>query len=239
MFAAILSLSAPVIAQDREAVSEELNATRTFLLKFRVTTLYRDSMTKSVLAYENKLAAHCKDVALDFDSPDVRDRILAPLERGPDGVPVAGGWRESVPGTACNQKHTYNVLVHVMRDGPSFTCTFPGDAAGDPELQIDTLKSIEKNFQTFKISQKKSCHLEVIDTRLIGEQSVLLDSGLLSPWEEAWDIQACGKCSMGLDLGNPHGDRCSTAIRSVSYRYGIYHLLRKFPRHNSGVPSFS
>lgn len=193
VFAAILSTSAPLMAQDREVVMEELNATKTFLLKFRLTTLYRDSMTRSVLAYENKLDAHCKDVTLDFDSPDVRDQVLAPLERDPNGVPVAGRWRESIPGMACNQKHSYNVQVEVTRQGPAFTCTFPGEAAGNPELQFDTLKNIEKYFQILRISKKKSCHLEVIDTRMIGERSIPLESGLMSPWKESWDVQDCGK----------------------------------------------
>jgi hypothetical protein len=189
----IVSASGLLFAQDRDAVLGKINATKAFLLKQRVAANYRDSIRKSILAYESKLDSDCKDVDLDFDSVDVRDRILAVLELDDKGMPIAGAWRESIPGTACNEKRKYNVQIDVMRMGLRFRSTFPGEAAGDPELQNDTLKNIEINFQTLRITGKKSCHLEVVDTHLIGPSSTVLDSGILSPWNESWEVQTCGK----------------------------------------------
>ena len=193
LFAAVIATSTILAAQDKDVFAAKLNDTKTFLLKQRVTTEYRDGMRKSVLGYESSLENHCKNVELDFDSADVRDRILAPIRADDQGVPVAGTWRESVPGTACNEKRKYNVQVNVTPKGLVFITTFPGDAEGDPELQNDTLQNIETNFVVLRIPTKKSCHITVVDTRLVGARSTALESGLLSPWKESWDVKTCGK----------------------------------------------
>jgi hypothetical protein len=193
VFAAILSTTPLSVAQDRAALMAQINNTKAFLLKQRTAPDYRDSVRKAVLVYQGTLGSDCKAVDLDFDSVNVRDRILALLELDKNGTAVAGAWKESVPGTACNEKRTYNVQVDVTRTGLRFTPTFPGDAAGDPELQNDTLKNIEINLQMLKIPTKASCHLAVIDTHLVGAPSAVLDSGAMSPWTESWDVQTCGK----------------------------------------------
>jgi len=187
-----LSVCAPLAAQDRDVVMEQINLTKQFLLKQRLTPDYRSSIRESILAYENSLDTHCKDVALDFDSVDVRDRILAVLETDDKGTAVAGAWRESIPGAACNEKRKFTVQVVVTRQGLRFTTTFPGEADGDPELQHDTLKNIEMDLQILRLVTRKSCHLEVIDTHLVGERATLQDNGLLSQWKELWDVRACG-----------------------------------------------
>lgn len=193
LLAVFLATNAALVAQDRDAVLAKLNSTKAFLVKQRATPDYRESLRKSVLAYESTLETHCKNVELDFDSDKVRDRILALLEVDDKGVAVSGAWRESVPGTACNEKRIYNIQVDVTRLGQTFTPTFPGEAAGNPELQSDTLKNIEANFQILRIPIKKSCHLTVVDTHLAGDASAVLPSGIMSPWKESWSIQTCGK----------------------------------------------
>lgn len=192
-FLAIMFATCVLEAQDKDTLLEKINVTKTFLLNERATANYRDSIRKSVLAYERGLGSHCKKVDLDFDSVDVRDRILAVLELDEEGKAVAGAWRESIPGTACNEKQKYNVQIDVTRWGLRFTPTFPGDASGDPELQNDTLKNIEINLQILRIPTSKSCDLEVLDTHLVGPSSTVLDSGVMSPWKESWKVRTCGK----------------------------------------------
>jgi hypothetical protein len=181
------------VAQDRDAVLAQIDVTKKFLLGQRMAPDYRSSIRESILAYENGLDIHCKDVALDFDSADVRDRILALLEVDDKGTAIAGAWRETIPGTACDEKRRFTVQVYVARQGLRFITTFPGEADGNPELQQDTLKNIEMDFQILRFVTKRSCHLEVIDTHLIGERSTMQDNGLLSPWQESWDVRTCGK----------------------------------------------
>jgi hypothetical protein len=191
--AVALFASTLLIAQDRDAVMAQLAATKTYLVKQRSAPDYRDSIRKSALAYQNTLDTHCKDVNLDFDSADVKDRVLALLELNGKGTPIAGAWRESIPGAACNEKHTYNVQVEITSKGLRFTPTFPGDAAGNPELQNDTLRNIETNLQMIGVQTKKSCHIAVVDTHLEGAPSAPLSNGILSPWKESWSVQDCGK----------------------------------------------
>ncbi|MGH9560850.1 MAG: hypothetical protein ACRD3S_05280, partial [Terracidiphilus sp.] len=73
-----------------------------------------------------------------------------------------------------------------------FTATFPGEAAGDPDLHNDTLKNIESTLAMRGIEIKKGCHLEVIGTHLVGPEPTLQESGNLSPWKETWDVRSCG-----------------------------------------------
>ncbi len=193
LFAFVISAGALLVAQDSRAVMASVNDTRAFLLKQRATTGYRGSIRKSILAYESGLDAHCRKVDLDLDSGDVRDRILAPIEVDDKGVALAGRWRESVPGTACNEKRTFNVQVDVTRQGLQFTPTFPGEAAGDPGLENDTLKNIEADLEILRLPAKRSCHPTVVDTRLVGAASTLSDSGIMTPWEESWYVETCGK----------------------------------------------
>ena len=155
LFAFVISAGALLVAQHSHAVMASVNDTGTFLLKQRATTGYRGSIRKSILAYEGSLDTHCRKVDLDLDSVDVRDRILAPIEVDDKGVALAGRWRESVPGTACNEKRTFNVQVDVTRQGLEFTPTFPGEAAGDPGLENDTLKNIETDIRDFAASGKR------------------------------------------------------------------------------------
>lgn len=186
-----ISLCLPLQAQDGDALMQKIQDTRTLILKTRGTDEYRDSIRKSVLAYEDTLDGHCKDVSLDFDSG--RERILAPLEKDGAGRMTAGTWRETVPGTACNDKRSFNVEVDVTPKGLRFTPTFPGEAAGDPELQNDTLRNVDMDFQVLKISTRKSCHPQVLDTHAVGPASTPMPNGILSQWKESWDVRACGK----------------------------------------------
>ena len=189
LFLLAFTAIAPV-AQDRDAMIAKIKETRALVVKLRATDDYRASIRESVLAYENTLDAHCKDVVLDFDS--AQDMILTAVQRDIEGEAVAGRWRETIPGTACNQKRMYNVEVNEAPQGLRFTPTFPGDAEGDPELQNDALKNIEKNLRILGLSKKKSCRAQVLDTHLIGAASQPLPSGLLSPWRESWDVRTCG-----------------------------------------------
>lgn len=188
-----LSVCATLTAQDKDAVKAQIDLTKKYLLQQRPSLEYRNSIRESILAYEKRLDTHCKDVALDFDSVDVRDRILALVELDDKGRAFAGAWRETLPGTACDEKRRFTVQVEVTRQGLQFTTTFPGEADGNPELQEDTLKNIEMDFQILRFITKRSCHLEVIDTHLVGERSTIQDNGLLSPWKESWDVRTCGK----------------------------------------------
>jgi len=178
-------------AQNRDDVLAKINQTRAYLLQQRTSPGYRDSVQRSILVYESHLDNHCKDVNLELDSVDVRDRILALLEVDDHGTAIAGSWRESIPGTACNEKRRFNVRVDVTRQGLRYTTTFPGDAAGNPELQNDTLKNIRTDLQIMGLSTKKSCSLEVVDTHLVGPQSTVQDNGTMSPWKESWDVRTC------------------------------------------------
>lgn len=190
----------------------QINNTKAFLLKQRTAPDYRDSVRKAVLVYHATLGSDCKTVDLDFNSVDVRDRILALLELDKNGAAVAGAWKESVPGAACNEKRTYNVQVDVTRNGLRFTPTFPGDAAGNPELQNDTIKNIEINLQMLKIPAGKSCHVAVIDTHLVGAPSAVLDSGVMSPWKESGDVQTCGKVYVVPVTYTPDGRGTSISV---------------------------
>jgi hypothetical protein len=184
------STSTALAAQDNDALKAKIKETRALILKTRAADDYRASIRKSVLAYESTLDSHCKDVVLDFDS--AKDMILTAVERDVEGGAIAGTWRETIPGTACNEKRMYNVDVNETPQGLRFTPTFPGDAAGDPELQSDTLNNIERNFRILGISKKKSCRVQVLDTHLVGAASQPLPSGLQSPWRESWDVRTCG-----------------------------------------------
>jgi len=188
-----LSICAPLTAQDNDAVMAQVDLTKKFILKQQSAPDYRNSIRGSIFAYENSLDSHCKDVALDFDSVDVKDRILALVETDDRGAAVAGAWRESVSGTACNEKRRFTVQVEATRQGLRFTATFPGEADGDPELQQDTLKNIAMDLQILRFVTKKSCHPEVTDTHLVGERSTVQDNGLMSTWKESWDVRSCEK----------------------------------------------
>jgi len=193
LLSAVLATSALSSARQNDDLGVKVKETTAFLLKQRQTPAYRESLRKSVIAYESSLTSRCMDVTLDFDSAAVKDRLLGLLELNKSGEAVAGSWRESVPGSACDRKRLYNVQVDYTEHGPRFTATFPGEAAGDPELQRDTLRNIERNFAILHLSPKKSCHLEVIDTHAVGAASTIQDNGIMTPWKESWDIQSCDK----------------------------------------------
>lgn len=190
LLALALSACAPLAAQNNDAVMAQ---TKQFILKQRSARDYRRSIRESILAYEKSLDAQCKDVALDFDSADASERLLAPVEMDDKGAAVAGSWKESIPGTACDEKLRFNVQVDVTGQGLQFTTTFPGESQGDSELQQDTLNSIEVDLQARQLVTKDSCHLEVIDTHLVGKEPAVQNNGILSPWKESWDVRTCGK----------------------------------------------
>ncbi len=157
-----------------------------------ITSDYHDSIRKSAFEYESGLSTHCKSVDLEFNSVSRKLQILMFIETNDKGMPVSGSWKETVPGTACNEKRMYNVQVDVTKKGLHFTPTYPGTAQGNPELQRDTLKNIEMDLWVIS-AVKRSCHAEVLNTQLIGPASKVLDSGLMSTWEESWDVRSCGK----------------------------------------------
>lgn len=193
MLYAFLTTTAVASAQDSKDIRAKVEETKAFLLTQRQTPAYRESLRKSVLDYEIGLTSRCKDVTLDFDSAQVKDQLLGLLELNKNGDPVAGAWRESVPGTACNEKRRFTVQVEYTTHGPQYTATFPGEAAGDAELQRDTLKNIQLSFDVLKLSPKKSCHLEVIDTHAVGPASTPQANGIMTAWKESWDVQTCDK----------------------------------------------
>jgi hypothetical protein len=175
-------------AQD-DTIAAQIEATKSFMVKQAAASNYRDSIRKSVLEYENSLSTHCKSVDLEFDSVSVRLEIMMFVENNDKGMPVSGSWRETIPGTGCNEKRMYNVMVDVTKKGLLFTPTYPGSARGNPELQRDTLKNIEMVMP----GVKKSCPTEVLDTQIVGPKPTLRDISLLTPWNEAWDVRICGK----------------------------------------------
>lgn len=184
-------LTTPLWAQD-DALVAKINASRAFVIKQQAASDYRDSIRKSVLVYENGLATHCNSVDLEFDSVSVRIRILVPLEIDRNGMPASGSWRETVPGTACNEKRMYNVQVDATNKGLRYAPTYPGTAQGDPELQHDTLENIELA-KVAMPGTKQSCPIEVLNTQLVGPAATILKNGLLSEWKEEWDVRVCGK----------------------------------------------
>ena len=184
-------LTTAVLAQD-DALLAKMKASRAFVIKQQADSDYRDSIRKSVLDYEKGLSSHCKAVDLEFDSVSVRIRILVPLEMNVHGMPASGSWRETVPGTACNEKRAYNVQVDATDRGLRFTPTYPGTTQGDAELQRDTLKNIELA-EVAMPGVKRSCHAEVLNTQLVGPPATILENGLLSAWSEEWDVRVCGK----------------------------------------------
>jgi hypothetical protein len=186
-----LFLTTALLAQD-DALVAKINASRAFIIKQQAATDYRDSIRKSVLVYENGLGTHCKSVDLEFDSVSVRIRIFEPLEIDVNGMPASGSWRETVPGTACNEKRMYNVQVDATNKGLRYVPTYPGTAQGDPELQHDTLKNIELA-RVAMPGVKQSCPVEVLNTQLVGPAATILQNGLLSEWKEEWDVRVCGK----------------------------------------------
>lgn len=180
-------------AQQSDAEAKMASSTRAFVLKQRQLPEYRESIQKNVLAYVKSLDIKCGDVTLDFDSPGVRDMLLDPVESDDKGVAVAGRWREVVPATACGEKRRFTVEVEVTPQGTRYTALFPGEAQGNPELERDTLSNIEMNFQVLRIPVKKNCHIDVIDTLLVGPSATMQDNGILSPWKESWEVRTCGK----------------------------------------------
>ena len=170
----------------------KLDATKALMLKMAPDPGYQDSIRKSVFEYEDSLSTHCKSVTLEFDSRDVRLRILWPVDTNQKGVPISGSWKENVPGTACNERRMYNVQVDFTKKGPKFTPTYPGTAKGNPELQRDTLKNIDL-ITSALAGAKKQCHGDVLNTALVGPESHLQDNGLMSPWNESWDVRVCDK----------------------------------------------
>lgn len=180
------------LAQNNDAMLVKIKSTKAFLIKVASTKDYRESIHQSALDYESNLSTHCKSVDLDFDSVEVKLQILMPIDSDDKSAPVSGSWKETVPGTACNEKRMYSVQIDVTKKGLHFTPTFPGTAQGDPELQRDTLKNIEMNLWVIS-AVKKSCHAEVLDTQLVGPAATFLDNGLLSTWKESWEVRSCGK----------------------------------------------
>lgn len=166
--------------------------TSQFVQTQRSTSTYRSKVQAAILSYEKGIDARCKSINLDFDSGGELYKILAPLYTNENGVAVAGSWREIVPGVACGEERKFNVRVDATLGGLQFTATFPGEAAGDPDLQRDTFKNIQSTFEAQGIEIKKGCHLEVIDTHLVGPEPMLQENGNLSPWKETWDVKVCG-----------------------------------------------
>lgn len=194
-FGTVAILSALAVPCCGHLVAQGVGApdpTSQFIQAQRSTAGYRAKIQAAILAYEKSLDAHCKNISLDFDSTGAQSKILAPLYTNERGVAVAGTWRETVPGSACGEERKFNVRVDTTLAGLQFTATFPGEAAGDPDLQNDTLKNIESTFDSRGISIKKGCHLEVIDTHLVGPEPTLQENGNLSPWKENWDVRNCG-----------------------------------------------
>ena len=188
----VLSSFGLLAAQDSGAGVSTGDPTMQFMLAQKNSSGYRAKIQAAILSYEKGLDARCKSVNLDFDSGGVQDKILAPLYTNENGVAVAGSWRETVSGTACGEERKFNVRVDATLSGLQFTATFPGEAAGDPDLQHDTLKNIESTLEMRGIEIKKGCHLEVIDTHLVGPEPSLQESGSLSPWKETWEVKSCG-----------------------------------------------
>jgi len=182
----------PVLLAQDDPVSAKIRNTKALMLKMSDASDYRDSIRRSALDYESSLSTHCKNVDLEFDSVSVKLQILMFVETNDKGMPVSGSWKETVPGTACNEKRMYNVQVDVTKKGLHFTPTYPGTAQGNPELQRDTLKNIEMDLWVIS-AVKRSCRAEVLDTQLVGPAARVLDSGLMSSWEESWDVRSCGK----------------------------------------------
>ncbi len=187
-----LSSVGPLAAQNSGAGASTADPTRQFIFAQKNSSGYRAKIQAAIFGYEKGLDAHCKNISLDFDSGGVQDTVLAPLYTNEQGVAVAGSWRETVPGTACGEARKFNVRVDATLGGLQFTATFPGEAAGDPDLQRDTLKNIESTLGARGIEIKKGCHLEVIDTHLVGPGPTLQENGNLSPWKETWDVRSCG-----------------------------------------------
>lgn len=182
----------PVLLAQDDPVLAKINATKVLMIKMSTASDYRESIRKSALEYESSLSTHCKNMDLDFDSVSVKLQLLMFVETNDKGVPVSGSWKEMVPGTACNEKRLYNVQVDVTKKGLHFTPTYPGTAQGNPELQQDTLKNIEMDLWVIS-AVKRSCRAEVLETRLVGPAAKVLDNGLMSTWEESWDVRSCGK----------------------------------------------
>ena len=182
----------PVFLAQDDPVLAKINSTKALMLKMSSARDYRESIRKSALDYESSLSTHCKSVDLEFDSVSVKLQILMLVESNDKGMPVSGRWKETVPGTACNEKRMYNVQVDVTKNGLHFTPTYPGTAQGNPELQRDTLKNIEMDLWVIS-AVKRSCHAEVLDTQLVGPAAKVMDYGLMSTWEESWNVRSCGK----------------------------------------------
>lgn len=182
----------PVLLAQDDPVLAKINSTKAFMLKISSASDYRESIRKSSLEYESSLSTHCKSVDLEFDSVSVKLQILMLVESNDKGILVSGSWKETVPGTACNEKRMYNVQVDVTKKGLHFTPTYPGTAQGNPELQRDTLKNIEMDLWVIS-AVKRSCRAEVLDTQLVGPAATVMDNGLMSTWEESWDVRSCGK----------------------------------------------
>ncbi|MGD0941193.1 MAG: hypothetical protein ABR905_15925 [Terracidiphilus sp.] len=180
-----------LVAQD-DSFLAKLNSSKALMLKISTASDYREAIHKGALDYEKNLSTHCDSVDLDFDSVSVKLQILMLVESNDKGRPISGSWKETIPGTACNEKRMYNVQVDVTKNGLRFTPTYPGTAQGNPELQRDTLKNIEMDLWVIS-AVKRSCRAEVLNTQLVGPAAKVLDNGLMSTWEESWDVRSCGK----------------------------------------------
>lgn len=194
-FGRIAVLSALAVSCCGRIVAQGTGAsdpTSQFIQAQRSTSGYRTKIQAAILTYEKGLDAHCKNIILDFDATGAQIKILAPLYTNEKGIAVGGSWRETVPGSACGEERKFNIRVDATLAGLQFTATFPGQAAADPDLQNDTLKNIESTFDNRGISTKKGCHLEVIDTHMVGPEPTLQENGNLSPWKETWDVRSCG-----------------------------------------------
>ena len=182
----------PNLAAQDDSFLAKLNSSKAMMLKISSASDYRESIHKSARDYEKSLSTHCNTVDLEFNSASVKLQILMLVESNDKGIPVLGSWKETIPGTACNEKRMYNVQVDITNNGLHFTPTYPGTAQGNPELQRDTLKNIEMDLWVIS-AVKRSCRAEVLNTQLVGPAAKVLDNGLMSTWEESWDVRSCGK----------------------------------------------
>jgi hypothetical protein len=166
-------------------MEQSFEETDAVVVKFSQTDEYATHVLESLMAYEDHLATHCKDVAF---APHAQARVLGvrPVTLNKEGKIEDGSWKTILDGTACGLKKKYNVYVEFKKSEVTFTYMLPGSSNADLELQQDTLASLPK-----VLPVHDGCLIEVLDTKLVGAAGKRGADGIEERWRESWEVRTC------------------------------------------------
>jgi hypothetical protein len=173
---ALAAIASPAIAQSPPPAAFD---------SIRSSANYNTVILTTYKNYEASLSTHCADLEITAKQPP---HILAAFQLNDKGEILNAAWKEVEDGTACGQHRRYNALV-VFREGKATVIgELPGETISSPILQRDSVP-----YENTAVAAGPDCKSEVLDTHLVNGLPTRQSNGILSPWDEHWDIRSCGK----------------------------------------------